>query len=115
MENIMSKQALEQIVMDELGDLLGLRYNPGSGSVRGDADLSPKVHDINSTVTLGFECKDRNVSAHSVPTGEWNKAKIQIGRRGLDPVFVTRNNKQEVLVHLDMKIFKNLLEQILEV
>jgi len=111
----MGKQALEMIIMDELGELLGLRYNPGSGSVRGDGDLSPKVQDVNATVTLGFECKDRGVVSHTVPTADWEKAKVQIGRRGLDPVFVTRNSKQEVLVHLDIKLFKNLLEQILEV
>ena len=108
----MGKQALEQIVMDELGELLGLRYNPGSGSVRGDGDLSPKAPDVDDVLTLGFECKDRAVKSHSVPTAEWNKAKIQIGRRGLDPVFVTRNVDKEVLVHLDMKVFRNLLELI---
>lgn len=110
----MSKQALEQIVMDELGELLGLRYNPGSGSVRGDGDLSPKTPDVDDVITMGFECKDRAVKSHSVPTAEWKKAKIQIGRRGLDPVFVTRNIDKEVMVHLDMKVFRNLLELVLE-
>ena len=104
----MSKQALEQIVMDELGELLGLKYNPGSGSVFGDGDLSPKYKD-DSPIQLGFECKDRNVASHSVPASDWKKAKIQIGKRGLDPIFVTRNNKKEVLVHLDINVFKNLL------
>tara|TARA_Y100000034_G_scaffold136729_1_gene215278 strand:- start:4154 stop:4489 length:336 start_codon:yes stop_codon:yes gene_type:complete len=109
----MGKQALEQIVMAELGDLLGLRYNPGSGSVRGDGDLSPLYKD-NSPVQLGFECKDRDVASHSVPTADWKKAKVQIQRRGLDPIFVTRNNKKEVMIHLEINVFKNLLELILE-
>ncbi|MAG50215.1 hypothetical protein CL621_01080 [archaeon] len=109
----MSKQALEQIVMDELGELLGLKFNPGSGNVFGDGDLSPKYKG-DSPVQLGFECKDRNVSSHSVPTKDWNKAKIQIGRRGLSPIFVTRNNKKEVMIHMDMSLFKNLLEIILD-
>jgi len=104
----MSKQALEQIVMDELGELLGLKFNPGSGSVFGDGDLSPKYKE-STPVQFGFECKDRNVPSHSVPAADWKKAKIQIGKRGLDPIFVTRNNKQEVLVHLDISVFKNLL------
>lgn len=109
----MGKQALEQIVMEELGELLGLRYNPGSGSVRGDGDLSPQ-YATDSPVQLGFECKDRAVKAHSVPTAEWNKAKVQIGKRGLDPIFVTRNVDKEVMVHLDIDVFKNLLEIALE-
>ena len=49
------------------------------------------------------------MASHSVPAADWKKAKIQIGKRGLDPIFVTRNNKQEVLIHLDISVFKNLL------
>ena len=110
----MPKQALEQIVMDELGELLNLRYTPGSGSVRGDADVVPKATDSSCPVQVGFECKDRGVASHSVPAAEWKKAKMQISRQGLDPVFVTRNKDREVLVHLEMSAFRNLLEMILE-
>ena len=110
----MSKQALEQIVMEELGELLGLKFNPGSGNVFGDGDLSPKYRE-DSPVQLGFECKDRAVRSHTVPNADWKKAKIQIGKRGLDPIFVTRNVNHEVMIHMDMAVFKNLLEIIREV
>ena len=110
----MSKKALEQIVMDALGDLLGLQYNPGSGSVRGDGDLSPKDKILDFPLQLGFEAKDHAVRSHSVSAADWKKAKIQIRSRGLDPIFVTRNKNFEVMVHLEMPLFKNMIEQIIE-
>ena len=109
----MSKQALEQIVMDELGELLGLKFNPGSGSVFGDGDLSPKYRE-DSPVQLGFECKDHAVKSHSVNAADWKKAKVQIKGRSLDPIFVTRNKELEIMVHMELPLFKNLIEQIID-
>lgn len=106
----MSKQALEQYVMDTLGEVLNLRMHPGSGNLRGDGDLGPAAFAISSAIQLGFECKDKAGDSHSVPTGEWKKAKVQLGRRGLDPVFVTRNSNDEVLVHMDISVLKLFIE-----
>lgn len=110
----MGKQALEQIIMDTLGDLLKLQYNPGSGSVRGDGDLSPKDNIVDFPLQLGFEAKDHAVKSHSVSAADWKKAKIQIQGRGLDPVFVTRNKNLEIMIHLEMPLFKNMIEQIID-
>ncbi len=110
----MSKQALEQIIMDSLGDLLGLKYNPGSGSVNGDGDLSPKANIVDFPLQLGFEAKDHAVRSHSVSAADWNKAKVQIHGRGLDPVFVTRNKNFEVMVHLELSLFQNIIEQVVQ-
>tara|TARA_B100001964_G_C13703957_1_gene367297 strand:+ start:54 stop:446 length:393 start_codon:yes stop_codon:yes gene_type:complete len=110
----MPKQALEQIIMDSVGEILRLRFNPGSGSVRGDADLSPKDLISDFPLQLGFECKDHAVKSHSVNAADWKKAKVQIKGRSLDPIFVTRNKELEIMVHMELPLFKNLIEQIID-
>jgi len=110
----MSKQALEQQVYDLLGDILNLKMNPGSGNKRGDGDLSPKQLNNNGTFKFGFECKDKNVDSHTVPRGEWKKAKNQLEQRGLEPIFVTRNAEGEILVHFDINLFKDIVVELKE-
>jgi len=109
-----SKQPLEDLVVDTFKEVLDLRTHPGSGNLRGDGDVGPTSFSIYETVQLGFECKDKAGNSHSVPGKEWNKAKVQLGRRGLDPVFVTRNSQGEVLVHMDISLLKLLTEMIKE-
>jgi hypothetical protein len=110
----MLDEALEQIVIDTFEDVLKLNKNPGSGNLRGDGDVGPATLSLNDTIKLGFECKDKGSMSHTVLDNEWQKAKLQLTRRGLDPVFVTRNKADEVLVHMSLDLLKLLMELINE-
>jgi hypothetical protein len=107
-----SKQILEDIVVDTFADILNLRTHPETGNLRGDGDVGPKSFSVSALIQLGFECKDKAGKSHSVPGTEWKKAKTQLSRRGLDPVFVTRNSESEILVHMDISLLKLLVEII---
>lgn len=111
-----NRDPLEHRILEELGDLLNLRFTSGSGNALGDGDLKPRFREIESHLDFGLECKRKTTSkSHTIPWPEFIKAKTQVERSaGRKLLFVTQNSERHIMVHLELGTFKNMLEIVQE-